>query len=503
MFFLLSFFACQKPTPTGSIYPEIRINAVEIPDLQVDTTQGDQVVDEKFISDLESRLNAFSELSYGLNDEDNAQKIRVDKWEELKSITLPDFDIMTLKGRYTEYTAFVALGGIAELRWVEMALRYPIPGRLSQFEQMIFQEELIRFVDELHGGAKSKLELVVNLELETGRRGRFPLMALRELQRLEPLEYLSPPHVSGSEMDALSSWLQLQDRSVFQTLYIWPDKQPSRNTMIEALKDVSSQTLGWASDCRTLLSELKFLGPEGEHYCIGRNAASAAISAAMSEEKQLLAAEKSYWELAESSVSALKGKEFWKRRLVEEVNVARRMKAKHRYLKGDESPPDMQYVDPIWTAHKHDSQPADAILQHRRLHVARIHYRMERFIKGLKRLSANPAEAKRSLKRTFIETLDDYERDARRIVSLYPLSVSLRDRLLYALGSANVRYADALLENAHLFPSDTIGFQLDRIAERQLHGHRLLLLCRDRPGDRSKWSEKADVELRYYFPEEN
>ena len=79
MFFLLASLACHKPVPQRTIYPEIRINAVEIPDPKVEEKEEMQAVNSEFIADLEQKLTEFSVLEYGSNDDENARKIRVEK----------------------------------------------------------------------------------------------------------------------------------------------------------------------------------------------------------------------------------------------------------------------------------------------------------------------------------------------------------------------------------------------------------------------------------------
>ena len=79
----------------------------------------------------------------------------------MREVTDLALELIREQRNYPEVAQAIYLGGMAELQYAHMMLRYPMPTYFNELAEMFFQEEIIKYIAELVKNSRHMLEKLV------------------------------------------------------------------------------------------------------------------------------------------------------------------------------------------------------------------------------------------------------------------------------------------------------------------------------------------------------
>jgi hypothetical protein len=462
----------------------------------------------KGVENIRKAYEEFLELEYSADDEENAKLILIRKDEEMKELTQAAFDMIMEEKNYYEVAAGIYLGAATELRYADMILRYPVPRKLSEMGQLVFQERLIGLVVELEDGGKGRMEKLVSNAIQTGIRGEWAEKALQDLQLFFPMDYYPIPSSHESPLDAQHAYLKMTDRSQYWPQEHWPETAEKKKALAAKLRPHEENLAGWYADCEILRNEIPGFSPLAALYCLGRNAGMSELIIARNPTgggEKLKEAGEAYKAAGLAALAYLEDDEtedgaFWALQLKEELRAVNREKSSilrqregDLVISGDDA-------EQVWHYRDEAEVTDPEVGHHLKIHAHRIHFYAERINRKVKRPPSGRAEKLEFFKVTAPQELQKVYDEGMRVLSLYPESHGERDRILMAVGLAYGNYADKLFDSMGRMPFEEFELLMDLAATQQTTGLRLLMLAGEREGHRSQWGTRAATELRRLRP---
>ena len=150
----LALIGCGKKKPVETINPQAYLTSEPITvTLNIDDTETEQIFPTKDLSvtiteeaspkmeKLVKLYNDFVILKYGKNDKKNAELVAIKKQDEMREVTDLALELIREQRNYPEVAQAIYLGGMAELQYAHMMLRYPMPTYFNELAEMFFKKK--------------------------------------------------------------------------------------------------------------------------------------------------------------------------------------------------------------------------------------------------------------------------------------------------------------------------------------------------------------------------
>ncbi len=507
----LVFIGCGKKKPVQTINPQTYLTSEPITvTLNIDATDTEQIFPTKDLSvtiteeaspkmeKLVKLYNDFVILKYGKNDKKNAELVAIKKQDEMREVTDLALELIREQRNYPEVAQAIYLGGMAELQYAHMMLRYPMPTYFNELAEMFFQEEIIKYIAELIKNSRHMHEKLVFHAMETGVRGEWAEKSLQSLSEFYPLDFKIPESTHPSLIETYSRRLRYEDKMAIFSNTTWSSEKEERQLQREELEDIERNIEDWTKQCEILQAEVEIFDPDSVSYCIGLNITKV-LHLTASHPKlppKILELHQMYlqkvFEIIESIPEDKSGL-YWKKELQDITYEEVRYLELNKRFKVRKTNVSTDAIERVFEFQESTEPIEPTILKHIQTHAFRIHNDAAVLAKRVKTTSGLNTSF---FLRDFQDRFNKVKEDAMWILSYYPEDPESKARIIYGLGEVQYRLSKRILEEGLIIPKKDLKAVLEVKEKYGLEGARMLMHLAEQEGDIGKWKIQADILLR-------